>query len=426
MIKPLLRYLLTASFLMLWTHDLIAQSSDSLQTQTDLRDAFRHILKPNAVKKDTINDNAATSSILPALGYSPSFGLAIGVTSSGGRRLGNPATTNFSIYNWNAYASTGGLASFEIKHNVYTPDNKFNLLGGIQVGRSVALDYGIGTGLKNQGDGNFAFNNLPFENNPDVFQMRYTYFKINERVYKRLFGHFFAGAGIVADWYGNIRNQNPNTPQTSTHNFRYSIRNNYNPNSYRANGLLFNLEFDSRDHPNRAYKGLYVDVVLRTNRQWLGSTQNAAQLKTELRKYFSLSKQNPEHVLAFWIWGNYLLGGSVPYLSLPGTGADVSTRTGRAYTIGRFKGISFFYSESEYRFPITENKLLSGVVFANVETASNLRKVDRIKLFQHWEPGAGAGLRMLLNKYSRSNICLDYGMGHYGSSGIFLGLNEAF
>lgn len=419
------RHLLAALFT-LSAGNLIAQSADSLHKQTDVRDVFRQMFKPKSPKRDSLADNEATSTILPALGYSPSFGLALGVTSSGGRRLGSAANTNFSIYNWNAYASTGGLASFELKHNIYTPENKFNILGGIQVGRSVALDYGIGTGLKNQGDGNFAFNNIPFENNPDVFQMRYTYFKFNERIYKRLFGHFYAGAGVVADWYGNIHNQNPNTPQTSTHNFRYSIRNNYNPETYRANGLLFNLEFDSRDHPNRAYKGLYVDLVLRANQQWLGSTQNAAQLKTELRKYFSLSDKNPEHVLAFWIWGNYLLGGSVPYLSLPGTGADVSTRTGRAYTIGRFKGISFFYSESEYRFPITANKLISGVVFANVETASNLRKIDRIKLFQHWEPGAGAGLRVLLNKRSRSNICLDYGMGSYGSSGIFLGLNEAF
>jgi hypothetical protein len=42
------------------------------------------------------------------------------------------------------------------------------------------------------------------------------------------------------------------------------------------------------------------------------------------------------------------------------------------------------------------------------------------------EPAAGAGLRILFNKRSRTNICLDYARGRYGSSGIFFALNEAF
>ena len=42
------------------------------------------------------------------------------------------------------------------------------------------------------------------------------------------------------------------------------------------------------------------------------------------------------------------------------------------------------------------------------------------------EPGAGVGLRILFNKYTRSNLCVDYGVGNYGSSGLFLGLNEVF
>jgi hypothetical protein len=155
----------------------------------------------------------------------------------------------------------------------------------------------------------------------------------------------------------------------------------------------------------------------------MGSTHATLQLKTELRKYWSLSKINPEHVLAFWYWGCYLLNGSLPYLELPGTGSDAAGRIGRAYTIGRFKGLSFIYSEAEYRFPITANKLFSGVAFTNIESASNHRTA---KLMQYVEPGAGVGLRILFNKYTRSNLCIDYGMGNYGSKGLFLGLNEVF
>ena len=390
--------------------------------QTDARDVIRHWLGKKNNNGDTIVSHSTTS-VLPSAGYSPSFGLAVGVTSTGGTTFGNPKTTSFSVYNWNAYLSTGGLASFEFKHNTFTPNNRLNLLGSFQVGRKVALDYGVGTGLKNQGDGSFALNTLPFENNPEIFQVRYTYFKLNERLYKHLFDHVYAGAGIVLDWYGGFHNGSKNQSITLTHNYRYSIINKFRASDYFANGLLFNIEYDSRDHPNRPYKGLYADVVLRTNQQFLGSGHNAVQLKTELRKYWSLSEKNPEHLLAFWLWGNYLVNGKVPYFELPGTGSDMAERTGRAYTIGRFKGLSFFYSEGEYRFPITDNKLLSGVVFANVETASNQRSS---KLFRYWEPGAGAGFRLLFNKYSRSNLCIDYARGNYGSSGVFLGLNEAF
>jgi hypothetical protein len=61
----------------------------------------------------------------------------------------------------------------------------------------------------------------------------------------------------------------------------------------------------------------------------------------------------------------------LPYINLPGTGLDQYNRGGRAYTFGRFKGPSFVYLESEYRFPITRNKLFSGVAFVNMQSTSD-------------------------------------------------------
>lgn len=394
---------------------------DSLAGQVDVNDVFRQLFHKKQVPDSS--KKATALSILPSAGYNPSIGLQIGVTSTGGQTLGNPATTTFSVFNWNAYVSTKKLASFELKHNVFTADNALNLQGGLQVGRKVAFDYGIGTGRMKQSDGSFSFNNIPFENNPDVFPITYTYIRFNERVYRKLFRYVYAGAGLAVNWYTNIDNQRTDVDVTRTHNYRYSIRNGYNPENYVTSGLLFNLQYNSRDQPNRPYKGIYADVVLRVNQKWMGSNKEALQIKTELRKYWSLSRKNPEHILGFWFWGNYLLHGSVPYLELPGTGSDAAERIGRAYTIGRFKGLSFVYMEGEYRFPLTHNKLLSGVLFANTETANNKRNA---KLYEYWEPGLGGGLRLLFNKNSRSNLCIDYGRGNYGSNGVFLGLNEVF
>jgi len=420
------RYALVALFLVLGISSLFAQekedSPEILNRQADAKDIIRLLFK----KKTTVDSGKEKHpylSVLPSAGFNPSVGLSIGVTSTGGKTYGNPNTTTLSVYNANAYISTYGLASFELKENVFTADNKFNIQGGLQIGKTVAVDYGVGTGHPVQGEGSFSINSFPLANNVDIFPIAYTYLKFSERIYKKIFNHVYMGAGFVADIYTNIDDQRKLGPNISTHNYRYSRLNNYPTDGYQANGLLFNFEYNSRDQTNRPYKGLYIDLVLRTNQEWLGSNHEAIQLKTELRKYWSLSKKNPEHVIAFWLWGSYLLRGSIPYLELPGTGSDAAGRLGRAYTIGRFKGPSFYYNEGEYRFPITSNKLLGGVVFANIESADNQRT---IKLLQYVEPGAGVGLRLLFNKYTRSNLCIDYGRGNYGSNGLFLGLNEVF
>jgi len=398
-----------------------------LDRQSDAKDIIRSMFRKKG-KSDTIKDKHPYLSVLPSAAFNPSVGFAVGVTATGGTVYGNPATTSFSVYNTNAYISTFGLFSFELKENTFTSNNLYNIQGGIQAGKTVALDYGVGTGRRVQGDGSFAINSFPLANNADVFPIDFTYLKINERIYRRIFDNIYAGAGLIFDFYTNIDDVREVGPNLGTHNYRYSQIYGYPTDGYQANGLLFNIEYNSRDQTNRPYKGLYADFVVRLNETWLGSNHKATQLKTEIRKYFSLSKKNPEHVLAFWVWGAYMLNGTIPYLELPGTGSDAANRLGRGYTVGRFKGPSFFYGEGEWRFPLTANKLLSGVAFANFQTADNQARVAarNIRLFEYMEPGGGVGLRLLFNKYSRSNLCIDYGRGNYGSSGLFLGLNEVF
>jgi hypothetical protein len=428
LIKHVWKYALAACIVLLSTGELFAQdkedSPEVLRRQTDAKDVIGSFFSKNHDSDTTKNGKTHSNfSTLPSAGYNPSVGFAVGVTSTGGKLFGDPKTTTFSVINANAYISTKGLASFEAKNNIFTNNDVFNIQGGLQIGKTVALDYGVGTGHKVQGDGSFSLNDLPLANNPDVFPIQFTYLKFSERVYRKIFKNVYAGGGVIFDKYSNIDDERKTEANVNTHNFRYSMLNHFPATGYSANGMLFNIEYNSRDQLNRPYRGIYADLVLRVNQQWMGSEHETVQLKTELRKYWSLSKVNPEHLLAFWYWGCYLLNGTLPYLELPGTGSDAANRIGRAYTIGRFKGTSFAYSEAEYRFPLTDNKLFGGVLFANAETASNSRNIN---LTEFIEPGVGAGLRILFNKYTRSNLCIDYGVGNYGSKGVFLGLNEVF
>jgi hypothetical protein len=80
------------------------------------------------------------------------------------------------------------------------------------------------------------------------------------------------------------------------------------------------------------------------------------------------------------------------------------------------------YGEMEYRYRITRNGLVGGVVFLNAETFS-AAPGTRLQAVQ---PGYGPGLRIKLNKVSRTNIDLDYGFGTQGSHGLFVNVGELF
>lgn len=371
----------------------------------DVTDLFNEVFRKNKPRDKTKKNGSLV--FLPNIGYTPSTGFEFGADVAGARYFGDPKNTSLSIFDAFGAISTNEMALIQLKHNIYTAGNKWNIKGSYDLGKTVVLDHGLGTGREM----------------PETFPIRYTYINLDENLYKNLFPNFYAGAGIAINYYTKIDEELKNPENTRTHNYVYSLKNGFPVNSYFANGLLINLQYNTRDQPYRPYKGIYVDVILRANQTWLGSEKNSLQLKTELRKYWSLSDKNPEHVLAYWLWGSYVLNGVVPYLDLPGTGSDTDQRLGRGYTISRFKGPSFFYNEMEYRFPITNNKLISGVAFLNVETASNQRN---IKMFNYWDPGTGVGLRILFDKHTRSNLCIDYGVGNYGSNGIFVGLNEVF
>jgi hypothetical protein len=93
--------------------------------------------------------------------------------------------------------------------------------------------------------------------------------------------------------------------------------------------------------------------------------KNALLLTEDVRKYISLSANHPSHVIALWNWGLYLLSGALAYPELPGTARDLSSRSGRGYKSGFFRGTQYNYSEVEYRFPLTTNGFLSGVTKKN-------------------------------------------------------------
>lgn len=381
---------------------------DSVVPVMDVGDFARKIFNK---KEDTTKQKKSTT-ILPSIGYNPSFGFVIGAKISAIKQFGVPENTNLSSFGLEAIYSTKGIVTAQARHNMFTDGNKWNLQGNCQLSKFVIEDYGIGTGNKER----YKYKS------DSTFLIRFTFIRLTEKIYRKIGPKIYAGGGISFDIRAGINDQQLEVLPSTPHE-RYSLRNDFDPEKYSANGFIFAFQYNTREHPLRSYGGEYFDFNVRFNQKFIGSTKNAIQLFYDLRKYIGLSKKNPEHVLALWHWASYKLTGSVPYLELPATAYDTYARSGRAYTMGRFKGPSYACFEAEYRYPITKNKLVSGVAFMNLQTASDdLQK----KVFKYWEPGGGGGLRILLQKQSRSTICIDYAIGRYGSNGFFFGLNEVF
>jgi hypothetical protein len=138
-------------------------------------------------------------------------------------------------------------------------------------------------------------------------------------------------------------------------------------------------------------------------------------------------------VIAFWVLGTGVTSGHQPYLALPSVGWDAKGTTGRGYVQGRLRGTAEMYAEAEWRFRITDNGLLGGAVFANVETmsrpAASLPAYGYTQaaenLFQTFKPAGGFGLRFMMNKEARTNVRLDLAWGA-DSFGVYFGSGEAF
>jgi hypothetical protein len=71
---------------------------------------------------------------------------------------------------------------------------------------------------------------------------------------------------------------------------------------------------------------------------------------------------------------------------------------------------------------VSRNGLFGAVLFVNAETFSDIVTGKYAVI----SPGAGLGIRIMLNKFSRTNLALDYAWGTQGSRGFFVNLGEVF
>ncbi len=188
-----------------------------------------------------------------------------------------------------------------------------------------------------------------------------------------------------------------------------------------SSGITFPAIFDNRRNTINPQQGFYAKLAYNLYLPGMGSDDRWASLFCDLRKYFRFSS-NKTSILAFRSYYWTILSGNAPYLDMPATRWEPAWGSAsRGIQQGRYRSNAILYGEAEYRFGITANDFLGGVVFTNVTAPS---KYDT-QQFIYLHPAVGAGIRLKFNKFSRTNVTLDYGVSKDFQS-VYVNIGEAF
>jgi hypothetical protein len=365
--------------------------------QKDLSDVLDEVFhkKPSA-EVDSIGTKPQIS-VVPAIGYTLVTNFALVVSGNVAFRTG-PQSRVSSIVASASYTEKKQFI-MPVQTNFFTSDNNYDFIGNYAYLKYPQSTYGLGSNSK-------MANEDP---------MDYSLIQLYETVLRKISGNFYAGVGFDFDDHFNISEKGNYNGLTSDYaNYGESTRS-------ISSGFTLNGVYDSRDNSINPFKGAYIGLQLRTADKAFGSTSEWQSVIFDARKYFNLP-EGSGNVLALWNYDWIIVAGKPPYLDLPATGWDSNWATGRGYIQGRFRGSQMVYFEGEYRYRITSNGLIGGTVFLNAESFS----AGQGTKLQSLQPGFGPGLRIKLNKVSKTNVSANYGFGNQGSRGLFISVGEAF
>ena len=368
--------------------------------QIDMGDVVHAVFhtRPSSKKDSTVLK--PQFSAIPALGYSLQSRLAVLIAGNVAFRTA-PQSNESTIVSSIAYTQNKQI-TLPIQSSIWSKANNYNFVGEIRLYHYPQSTFGLGSSSNIE-------NEAP---------MDYDYLRFAETALRKISGSFYLGAGYIIDYHTNIT-IGPTENGTVSDYLVYKKRSTKTHST--SSGFTLNGLYDTRDSPLNASKGFYASYEFRQNLKTLGSTSTWSSLILDMRKYFRFPAGS-NNVLAIWSYDWLTLAGRPPYLDLPATLWDASTNAGRGYIQGRFRGAQMVYAETEYRYRITNNGLLGGVVFLNAQSFS-AAPGTRLQAIQ---PGYGPGLRIKLNKVSKTNIDIDYGFGRQGSHGLFVNVGELF
>ncbi len=371
---------------------------------------------------------------LPILANNPSFGFMYGLAANTSYFLGHPKETKISTATLGLTFTTKKQILITLKGNMFTGKNNFRFDTDVRYLNSSQGTYGLGSGPSTAklASNGFQYNEHYAFSKPinSVQLLKFKWVRFYETAYRKVVKGFYLGLGyhldLIFDVEDNLLDLDE-TPPVITPYYAYNEKYGFKQSRCALSGISLNAVYDTRDNINSPRKGMYALGTFRINPKAFGSNYTSTSLWLEYRAYLDLTK-NHKNFLTFWTYTNIQTSGRLPYFLLPAITYDQYSSSGRGYTQGRIRGQALMYGEIEYRRKIVgwpKNPNFFGInVFANFTTASN--KDADIRLYDYIDPAFGLGVRFEVSPKSRTTISLDYAIGKYRSSGIYLGINEFF
>lgn len=363
--------------------------------EKDAIDLLRSLRKNKGKKHHSEKKSRVLYSFVPAVGYTLSTGFVGLLSANAAFYLSDSSTTNISSVSTSFNYSQYHQITVPVLANIWSKDNLYNASIDWRYFKYPQDTYGLGSDSRAE----------------DADRLSYSHIRLHQAVLRKVSGSFYLGGGYMLDKRWKIKEEGSNEDV-----LEYGL----SPKS-TSSGFLLAALYDNRKNSINPLKGFFGNIRYRNNLTFLGGNTNWQSLTLDFRKYFNFPAGS-QNTIALWNYNWFTLAGKPPYLDLPSTSWDPTNNTGRGYIQGRFRSPQMMYFEAEYRFSLTQNGLLGGVVFGNAQGFSNWPS-SKIGKFS---PGTGIGLRIKVNKASRTNIAIDYGFGLKGSRGLFVNLGEVF
>ncbi|MFI5151366.1 MAG: BamA/TamA family outer membrane protein [Bacteroidia bacterium] len=370
--------------------------------EKDIVDVFRWVfrIKPPAEKCEPSKKAGKLDiAFLPGASYAIVTGFGGVISANGAYYADDAPNTKLSAISTSLGYTQNNQIIIPIISNLWTKKNKYNILGDWRYYKYPENTYGLG-GHTSETD--------------NLNKIDYSNLIIHQGALRHISGtEFCIGMAYNLNYHWNVTEGGAANGQVSDFK-KYG----FSPTSL-SSGISLNALYDSRKNSINATDATYASLYLCPNTKLLGSDNNYTTMLLDLRKYINIGKQNQ---LAFWSYDWFMFDGQAPYLDLPSTGWDPFANMGRGYVQSRLRGKNMIYLEAEFRFAIIPSDLIGGVVFANAQSVTDWPGNQFSKIY----PAVGTGLRIKVNKHSKTNICLDYGWGINGSQGVFINLGEVF
>lgn len=379
--------------------DKIVQKDGTAVQQKDIVDIYQKVFNKQS-RKDTaaLRGNGPFISVIPVVGYSMHTGFT-GVIATSNTFYTDDKRKRLSRILINANYSQFHQYWFTAISNVFLEKQKLHLVGDARYYKFPTQTYGLGT-------------QSPLSN---PLHIDYSYLRFYQVLYRETGENLFFGFGYDLDYHWNVKVDSVYGKELDQFvMYQKGTRS-------VSSGVSFNFLFDNRGNVINPKNGTYASVQFRPNMILLGSENNWNSLLIDFRHYFKVPASS-HNILAIWSYNEITISGTPPYLDMPSIGWDDYSNTGRGYSPGRYTGRNLIYFESEYRFSLTKNGFLGGVIFVNAESLSESAP-DKVHSII---PASGIGLRIKMSKYSDTNLSVDYGFGIRGSHGFFLNMGEVF